>query len=290
LIEVQGLTRCYDGRTAVADLSFTVARGEVLGVAGPDGAGKTTTMRVLAGVLDPTSGSVTIAGHDVVTRSREARRHLGYLAAEAPVDAHARVEGYLGTMCRLRGVEPDRRRARIDLALRACGLDEHRREVVGRLPEELRRRVGLAQATVHDPDALLLDEPGPEGELIRSLGRGRAVVVTGRAASELAGVCDRVLLLEAGRLVAEETPAALSRRPRGVEVVVVVRGDPAAAERHVRELAGVSAVATEPVEGGGHRLTVTGDRDDLQDAIARAIVEHGLGLRELSSRPAGGGE
>jgi ABC-2 type transport system ATP-binding protein len=288
LIDVQGLTRRYDGRPAVADLSFTVARGQVLGLAGPADAGKTTAMRVLAGVLDPTSGSVTIAGHDVVMRSREARRHLGYLAAGAPVDDRPPVEAYLRMVCRLRGVAPGRRQAVLDLALRECGLDEHRREVIGRLSDELRRRVGLAQAIVHDPDVLLVDEPGRDHELIASLGRGRAVVVTGRAPSELSAVCDRVLVLEAGRVVADEAPSAPSRRLRGVEVVVVVRGDPAAAERHVRALAGVSAVAAVGLEDGGHRLTVTGDREDLQDAIARAIVENGLGLRELSSRRAGG--
>jgi ABC-2 type transport system ATP-binding protein len=288
LIDVQGLNRRYDGRPAVADLSFTVARGQVLGLAGPAGAGKTTAMRVLAGVLDPTSGSVTIAGHDVVTRSREARRHLGYLAAGAPVDGHPPVEAYLRMVCRLRGVAPGRRQALLDLALRECGLDEHRREVIGGLSDELRRRVGLAQAIVHDPDVLLVDEPGQGHELIASLGRGRAVVVTGRAASELRALCDRVLVLEAGRVVADDAPSAPSRHSRGVEVVVVVRGDPAAAERQVRALAGVSAVTAEGLEDGGHRLTVTGDREDLQDAIARAIVENGLGLRELSSRRTGG--
>jgi ABC-2 type transport system ATP-binding protein len=286
LIEVEGLTRYSDGRPAIVDVSFTVGRGQVLGLVGPDGSGKSTTLRVLAGLLTPTSGRVTIAGHDVRTRSREARRRVGYLPEGTPLYEEMRVEPYLRTMCRLRGVAPGLRRTRIDGALERCGLGDHRREVIGRLPRDVRRRVGLAQAIVHDPAALVLDEPGDDHELIAELVRGRAVVLSGRALSDVSAVCGRVLVLEGGRVVADETPACLSARS-GPQVLAVVRGDAAAAERHVRAIAGVSAVAVEDLGDGTHRLTVTGDGEDLQDAVARAIVEHGVGLKELSTRRPG---
>jgi ABC-2 type transport system ATP-binding protein len=213
LIEVEGLTRYSDGRPAIVDVSFTVAREQALGLVGPDGSGKTTILRVLAGVLGPTSGRVAIAGHDVRTRSREARRRVGYLPEGTPLPDEMRVEPYLRTTCRLRGVAPGLRRARIDEALERCRLGDHRREVIGRLPDELRQRLGLAQAIVHDPDALVLDEPVADRELIEELGRGRAVVLSGRTVSEVGAVCGRVLVLEAGRVVADETPAGLSARP-----------------------------------------------------------------------------
>jgi ABC-2 type transport system ATP-binding protein len=281
LIEVEGLTKHYAGVPAIMDLGFTVARGQALGLVGSGGAGRSTTLRVLAGLVEPTSGRVTIGGDE--PRTRRARRRIGYLAQGAPLDDDARVESSLRTLCRLHGVAPALRRARIDAALVRCGLGDHRHEVIRRLPTDLRRRVGLAQAVVHDPDVLLLDEPGPDHDLIRALGSERAMVLSGDALADVSDVCGRVLVLEAGRVVADETPEVLRVRPR-LEVVVVVRGDAAAAERHVRDLAGVSAVAVEELEGGTHRLTVTGDRDDLEDAVARVVVERRLGLKELSSR------
>jgi len=261
----------------LVDVSFSVARGQALGLAGPGGGGKSTALRLLAGVLDPTAGTVTIAGQDA--RARGARRHVGYLAAGAPVYDEMRVEPYLRTVCRLRGVGPER----IDPVLERCGLAAHRRDIIGRLATDVRRRVGLAQAVVHDPDVLLLDDPGPDPELIAELGRGRAMVVSGRGPAGVGALCDRVLVLEAGRVVADETPAVLRERPV-LEVIVEFRGDAAAAERHVGRLAGVAAVAVEELDGGSHRLTVTGDRDDLQDAVARVIVENRLRLEQLSSR------
>src|SRR5215469_6453309 len=144
LIQVEGLTRRYDGRPGVVDLSFAVERGQRLGLVGPARSGKSTVLRVLAGLLDPTSGSAVVAGHDVRTRSRQVRRSVGYLPQSAPLFGEMRIEPYLRTMCGLRGVAPGLRRARIDAALERCGLGDHRRAVIGRLSGDLRPRVGLA--------------------------------------------------------------------------------------------------------------------------------------------------
>src|SRR5215831_15958333 len=290
LIEVEGLTKHYDGVPAIVDLGFTVARGQALGLVGPAGAGKSTALRALAGLLTPTSGRVVVAGHDA--RSREARRHMGYLPEGSPLFAEMRVEPFLRTMCRLRGVAAGLRQEHVDAALERCGLADQRRAIVGHLAAGPRLRVGLAQAIVHDPEVLVLDEPGEAAELLAEVRRDRAVVLSGRARSDVSALCDRVLVLEAGRVVADVTPAARPERPPGQEVLVVIRGDAGAAERHVRALGAVSDVAVEDVGDGIHRLTVTGEGDDLEDAVARAIVQHGIGLKELSSRrsSSGGGQ
>jgi ABC-2 type transport system ATP-binding protein len=287
LIEVERLTKHYDGVPAIVDLGFTVARGQALGIVGPAGAGKSTALRVLAGLLSPTSGRVVVAGHDA--RSREARRHVGYLPEGAPLYGEMRVEPFLRTMCQLRGIPPRLRRPRVDAALERCGLADQRRAIIGHLTAGARLRVGLAQAIVHDPEVLVLDEPGEAAELVAQVSRDRAVVLSGRSRSEVSALCDRLLVLDAGRVVTDEAPADRPDAAHDV-VVVVIRGDPVAAERHVRGLDAVSDVTVEDVGDGIHRLTVTGEGNDLQDAVARAIVQHGIGLKELSTRPSSSGE
>jgi gliding motility-associated transport system ATP-binding protein len=296
LIEVQGLTKHYEGRSAIVDLTFSVPRGEVLGLLGPDGAGKSTTLRIISGCLSPTAGTATVAGCDVVTRSREARRRLGYLAQGAPLHGDLRVASHLDTVCRLHGIRRSERRSRVDETLAACGLGDLRREIVGRLSPDSRRRLGLALAVVHGPEVLILDEPAAEldpaaaGEmrrLLAELARGRTVVMASRDLDEVDALCDRALVLERGRRVADPSPAELAnrlrRRPRR-EVVAVVRGERAQVERHLRRAAGVAEVTVTDLEGGRLRVVVTGDGDDLQDAAARVILQQGFRLEELSSR------
>lgn len=302
---MQGISKHYDGRAAVADLTFSVPRGQVLGFLGPEGAGKSTTMRILAGSLRATSGAASVAGRDVAERSREARRHIGYLPETTPLYDDMRVAPYLETMCRLRGVPPGLRHARVDDALTACGLTERRGAVIGGLARWQRLRVGLAQAVVHAPAVLLLDAPvaglDPDAAaearaLIGELARGRTAVVTGRALSDVAGICERVLVIRAGRSVAMDTLPNLSSRvarPRGHEVTAVVGGggsdDGAAVLRRVRALPGVTDATLSAAEGEGDRwLTVTCEGDEVQDAVARVVIEQGLRLKELSSRERSG--
>lgn len=287
LIEAQGLTKRYADRAAVADLTFSAENGRALGLMGPEGAGKSTALRMLAGGLLPTSGSASVAGHDA--GSREGRRRIGYMAQGAPLDDDLRVDRYLATMARLRGVAA---RPAVDRALEVCGLTDHRRVAVGRLPEAARRRLALAQAVVHDPAVLLLDDPAAglsaedaEGvqTLIAGLARGRTTVMASRDLSGL-GPCDRVLVLREGRLVATETRSALRERAaerRLREVTAVVAGDPGEIERQARALAGVTNVELTDLGGGDHRLTVVADREDLQDAVARTVIGGGFKLKEL---------
>jgi len=296
LIEVQGLTKYYDDRPAIADLTFSVPRGQMLGLLGPAGAGKSTIMRILTGYLRATSGEASVAGCDVFERSREARKRIGYLPETTPLYNEMRVERFLETMCRLHGVPPRRRRHRIDYALTACGLTEHRKHVIGHLSQAPRRRVGLAQAVVHEPPVLVLDDPGASLDsaqteemlqLIRALGERRTVMLSSRVPAEVNAMCDRVLLINGGRLVADEAPHGLSRRLAEKpirEVEAVIAGDAASVDLALRGLAGVTEVIVTSNGDGENRLTVTGDGDDLQDAVARVIVGQGLSLRHLNSR------
>jgi len=224
LIEVQGLTKYYGERAAVQDVTFSVPSGQVLGFLGPNGAGKSTTMRILTGYIGASSGSASVAGFDVFSESQEVRRRIGYLPETAPLYNEMRVAGFLTLMCKLRGVPPSRRRARVDDAIDACGLGDRSEEVIGRLSRGLRQRVGLAQAIVHQPDALILDEPtagldpGQTREtrdLIKQLGRDRTVVLSSHILSEVEATCERVQRGPPGRRRrAGQAGAAHRHRPQ----------------------------------------------------------------------------
>jgi ABC-2 type transport system ATP-binding protein len=296
LIEVQGLTRFYADRPAIQDLTFSVPRGQVLGFLGPNGAGKSTTMRILTGYLGPGSGTATVAGFDVVNQSLDARRRIGYLPETTPLYKEMRVAAFLDMMCRLRGVPASRRRARVDVAIEACGLAERRHEVIGRLSRGLRQRVGLAQAIVHDPEVLILDEPTAgldpaqtreTRELIVALGRQHTIVLSSHILPEVSATCERVLIINNGRLIADDTPANLARsvaRGQGAEIEMVVVGDRAEIERRVGALPGVEKVAISPMGDGPWRVVVEASKADMRDELARAVVEAGFGLRELQAR------
>jgi ABC-2 type transport system ATP-binding protein len=279
LIQVQGLTKYYGDRPAIVDVTFSVPRGQVLGFLGPNGAGKSTTMRILTGYLGATSGTASVAGYDVFDHSREVRRRVGYLPELNPLYAELRVEPYLDLMCRLRGVPPGRRRQRIDDAIEACGLPDRRHDVIARLSKGLRQRVGLAQAVVHDPDVLVLDEPTAgldprqtreTRDLIKGLGVRHTVILSSHVLSEVQATCQRVVIIDEGRLVADDTPQGLSRR--------------FGTSRAQQAAEGVEQVRLTDGGDGEWRVVVEGTGRDLEDAVARAIVSSDLKLRELRTR------
>ncbi len=296
LIEVQGLTRYYADRPAIQDLTFSVPRGQVLGFLGPNGAGKSTTMRILTGYLGPSSGTASVAGFDLVDHSLEARRRIGYLPETTPLYKEMRVASFLDMMCRLRGVPASKRRAQVDKSVEVCGLTDRRHEVIGRLSRGLRQRVGLAQAIVHDPEVLILDEPTAgldpaqtreTRELITALGREHTVVLSSHILPEVAATCERVLIINHGRLVADDTPANLARAVAGVqgaEIEMVVQGDRGEIKRRLGALPGVETVTVNPAGEGAWRVIVKASKADMRDQLARAAVQAGFGLRELHAR------
>jgi ABC-2 type transport system ATP-binding protein len=211
LIEVEKLTKRYGDLVAVRGVSFRVERGEVVGFLGPNGAGKTTTMRMVTGFLPPTAGSVRIAGHDMLEAPREARRAVGYLPEHPPLYPEMRVEDYVAFVAAIKDVPRAQRAEKVDRAIRSCGLADVRQRVVGKLSKGFRQRVGLAQAIVHEPPVLVLDEPTAGLDpvqiveirnLIRELASegGRAVVLSTHILPEVEAICRRVILISGGRI------------------------------------------------------------------------------------------
>ena len=264
MIEVSQLTKRYGRLTAVDGLSFRVGAGEVLGFLGPNGAGKSTTMRVIAGFVAPTSGTAAVCGHDVAREPLAARTALGYLPEGAPAWGEMTVHGFLGFVADLRRLSGSHRRERLDLVIGRLGLEPVLGQEIDTLSKGFRRRVGLAQAIVHDPPALILDEPtdglDPNQKhevrsLIRELGRERTVIVSTHILEEVHAVCSRAIIVAAGRLLADDTPAGLEARSRYHGAVTLCFAD--AAERDVarQAIAGLDGVAELETDDRGCGLT-----------------------------------
>ncbi len=228
MIEVAHLTKEFGDFTAVRDVSFTNAAGECGGFLGPNGAGKTTTMRVIAGIFPPTSGTVRVAGHDVRREPNATRRLVGYFPENAPYYPEMSVEEYLAFVSRAKGLPRAARGGEIERVIRACTLGEMRRRLVGKLSKGFRQRVGLAQALLGDPQVLILDEPtsglDPEQvseirELVKSLRGQRTIVFSSHILSEVSQVAQRVVIINRGRVVAEDHPEGLARRIEGTVTV-----------------------------------------------------------------------
>ncbi len=298
MIEVQGLTKFYDERPAIQDVTFSVPKGQVLGFLGPNGAGKSTTMRILAGFQGMSGGKASVDGLDVFSHSLEVRRRIGYLPESNPLYNEMRVRGFLDLMCRLRGVPPSRRRARVEHAIDACGLEDRRGEIIGRLSKGLRQRVGLAQAIVHDPMVLILDEPTAGLDvaqtretriLVKELGRQHTVILSSHILPEVSATCERVLIINEGRVVADDTPQRLTERlgrEHRQEIEMVLRGAASADEidAKLRAVMGVEEVTVSSEGDELWRVVVSGPTAGLREELTRVAVEGGLGVREVHAR------
>jgi ABC-2 type transport system ATP-binding protein len=221
MIEISHLTKRYGVLTAVDDISFNVEAGEVLGFLGPNGAGKSTTMKMITGFLAPTSGSVRVCGHDVESAPLAAKACMGYLPEGAPSYGEMSVRSFLEFIADIRGLSGERRRARIDDVIARLGLNGVLEQVVETLSKGYKRRLGLAQALVHDPQVLILDEP-TDGldpnqkhevrQLIGAMSKDKIIVISTHILEEVDAVCSRAIIIAAGRILADETPKALARR------------------------------------------------------------------------------
>jgi len=246
LIEVKDLTKSFGERTAVDHVSFVVNRGEILGFLGPNGAGKTTTMRILTGFLPATSGTAQVAGFDVFNDSLEVRKRIGYLPENPPLYLDMSVSAYLEFVARIKNVPAEKRQARVDDAMTKTNITDKRHELIKRLSRGYKQRVGLAQALVHDPEVIILDEPtvglDPKQiievrHLIKSLAGSHTIILSTHILPEVSMTCDRVVIINRGRIAAIDTPANLTTQLKGVQnVLLEVAADQNAVSAAVREI------------------------------------------------------
>jgi ABC-2 type transport system ATP-binding protein len=291
MIEVANVTKRYGDLTAIDRVTFTVGKGEVLAFLGPNGAGKTTTMRILTCFMPATEGTAKVAGFDCFEQAQEVKRRVGYLPETPPLYQELTVTEYLTFTGRLKGMTASALRTGLDHVLDRLSLGEVRGRLIANLSRGYKQRVGLAQALLHDPPVLILDEPtvglDPKQiieirDLIKSLAGSHTVVLSTHILPEATAVCQRVVIINAGRIVAEDTPQHLSARLRRSEKIsVTVKEPPADAVTRLNSLAGVVGVF-EQREPGTFLIECELGRD-LRDDVARFVVTQGWGLLELKS-------
>lgn len=292
MIEVRDLTKSFGDATAVDHISFTVNKGEILGFLGPNGAGKTTTMRILTGFLPATGGTATVAGFDVARESLEVRRHIGYLPENPPLYTDMTVQAYLDFVARIKNVPAEMRESRIDDALQKTNIEDKRDVLIKHLSRGYKQRVGIAQAVVHDPDVIILDEPtvglDPKQiievrHLIKGLAGSHTVILSTHILPEVSMTCDRVVIINRGKIAAVDTPANLTTQLKGGQRVhLEAQADENSLRAAMHEVQGVRQIAVEPASAG--RLAVTVEASpgqDVRSEIAAKIVSRGWPLYEL---------
>lgn len=288
MIRCEGLTKYYGTHQAIADVSFNVDEGEIVGFLGPNAAGKTTTMRILTSFIPPSGGTATVAGHDVVDDSLESRRAIGYLPETSSLYRDMRVTEFLRYCAGLRGMGGKETRERMEYVLDTCGLADRSRSIIGTLSLGYRQRVGLAQALLHNPPVLILDEPtvglDPNQiievrNLIKRLAGQHTVMLSTHILPEAQMVCERVIIINHGRIVAEDTPEALTAQIRQSETVALTlaKDDPNA-RTLLLDLPEVVAVRS---AGAGSYHVDTQVGADVRAQLAEFVVNKGWGLLEL---------
>jgi ABC-2 type transport system ATP-binding protein len=293
MIEVQNLSKAYGTARAVEDVSFNVGKGEILGFLGPNGAGKTTTMRILTCFMAPTAGTARIAGHDILESSLEVRRNIGYLPENVPLYGEMSVRDYLGHVAALRGVPKSKRAERIEAALDAGKLEDRRDTLIRKLSKGYRQRVGIAQAVVHDPPVLILDEPSAgldprqrveTRQFIKSLAKDHTIVLSTHILPDVQEVCSRVIIINNGKIVAQDTTENLAKARGGDRITLLLKRPASDAVEQLQRIKGVTAAQRESSDEVT-RLNVDVDSsNDVREEIARLCVNENWGLLELSRR------
>ncbi|HUY28157.1 MAG TPA: ABC transporter ATP-binding protein [Candidatus Binataceae bacterium] len=296
MIEVQGLTKFFGATRAVNHVSFKVEKGEIIGLLGPNGSGKTTIMRILTGFFPPTSGRAMIGGLDVAEHSIETRRKIGYLPENMVLYPDLTVTALLEFAARVRGLDARTMRERIEYAIKTCGLAEVRHKLIGKLSKGYRQRVGIAQAVLPDPEVLILDEPtvglDPRQvveirELIRSLAGRSTVLLSTHILPEVNMICRRVIIIDRGDIVAQDTPEELTAKLQGSDQTLVTVAGPADQIKSVLgAVAHVERLEQRPAESGppgacSFIAFSNGHGDEVRGALAAAVVGHGWSLLEI---------
>jgi ABC-2 type transport system ATP-binding protein len=291
MIEVENLTKYFGPVLALDRISFQVAKGELVGLLGPNGAGKTTTMRILTTYLPATSGAARVAGFDVRNQSMEARQQIGYLPESVPLYPEMRVEEYLDFRGKLKSVDRRQRRTRVEYCLERCRIREVRRRLVGTLSKGYRQRVGLADAMLHDPSLLILDEPTVGLDpiqiretlaLIRELGEKRTILLSTHILSEIEAVCQRIVIISSGRISSD-------RKMRDVEAANVINVEVSGPAEQIgnalRGIDGVISVHSDRLTGGWFSVDVhVREHKDLREEIAKQLGKNNWPIRQLTQR------
>ena len=293
MIEVEHLTKRYAGRTAISDISFTVGRGEIAGLLGPNGAGKSTTMRVLSCFIPASSGTARVSGLDVFSQSEEVRRRIGYMPENNPLHYDMRVREYLKFRARLKGLSRKRSRQRVDTVIQQCGLAEVTTRIIGQLSKGFRQRVGLADALVHEPELLILDEPtiglDPQQiravrQLIKDLAPAHTVLISTHILPEAEMICNRIIILYDGRILAADTPENLQSRMSGNGQVVAEIAAPLGLLTECwAQMPEIASYDVSPGQGEYFRCRLTPQNGkDLRPRVFSLVRERGWALRELT--------
>ena len=293
MIEVKNLIKRYAGRTAVRGISFSVARGEIVGLLGPNGAGKSTTMRVLSCFMPATSGTVRVAGYDVFFQSDEVRRRIGYMPENNPLYPDMRVREYLKFRARLKGLGWRRSRQRVDTVMEQCGLTGVSKRIIGQLSKGYRQRVGLADALSHEPELIILDEPtiglDPHQiravrQLIKGLAGKHTVLISTHILPEAEMMCNRMVIMYDGKVLAADTPENLQRLTAGNgQIVAEIAASPAELREIFSQMPGIESVDISASEGEFQRCVLVPQNGyDMRAAIYAVARERGWVLRELT--------
>lgn len=295
MIEISSLSKSYGRHLAVDKISFEVTRGEIVGFLGPNGAGKTTTLRMLTGFLPPTSGAARIAGRDIFRESLEVRRRIGYMPENVPLYVDMRVKEYLRFRGALKGLSGSRLRKRMGEVMEICGLTDVRRKMIKTLSKGYRQRVGLADALIHEPDLLILDEPtnglDPNQirairSLIQNLGEKHTILLSTHILSEVEMTCNKVVIIDGGKVKAADTPSNLvSQMRQAGRVTVELQTSQNEVEPVISSFEEVTRVTAEPLQDGWNRFTVfAAPKTDTRLKIGNLAAERKWPLRSLSRR------
>lgn len=290
MIEVSGLTKIYGQRTAIDHLNFTVNKGEIVGFLGPNGAGKSTTMKILTGFMPASFGTAKVAGYDVFDDAINVKRNVGYLPENPPVYFDMIVEDYLKYAARLHDVSKTNMKSAVETALEKTGLTHVRKRIIGNLSKGYRQRVGLAQALVHDPQVLILDEPtvGLDPvqiieirELIKSLGGAHTVILSSHILPEVTATCERIIVINKGVIVAQDNIERLtSRMKQGLTFQMQVKNASSSGIQAIQSVSGVKSVVN---ENGKLSIEINQNQGELRDLIVEKAVQEKMGVLEFSA-------
>ena len=299
MITVNELTKRYARNIAVDHISFEVLKGQIVGFLGPNGAGKTTTMRMLTCFLPPTSGGATVAGYDVLEQPLEVKKRIGYLPESPPLYPEMETGEYLTFVGKLKGLSGAELKKRVDYVCERCAVADVRNKLLGRLSKGYRQRVGLAQAIIHNPDVLVLDEPtagldpkqiNETRDLIKGLAGDHTIILSTHILPEVEQTCEQVVIISKGKLVATDSVTNLQNRARGAESLLVEVGardgavDAAVVVARLQQIPGVSRAQLKTTHGTRNVFEVESQKGFVRGELARAVVQAGWDLNEL--RPA----